>query len=263
MRVALLSDIHGNSVALEAVLTDIEMRGGVDAFWVLGDLVALGQDPVGVLEDLSSLPNVRCTRGNTDRYVCTGDRPPPTLEDAKANPDLLSVLVEVAGTFAWTQGAVTQAGWLEWLADLPLELRETLPDGTRFLGVHAAPGTDGDPGIGIHPGLGEIDLRRLLSGCEADLVCVGHTHWPMDIQVDGRRIVNVGSVSNPLLPDLRASYVVLQADESGYQVQHERVDYDRDAVITALRRVQHPGAGFIMKHLRGQMRAHHWRQDQR
>src|SRR5919109_4209325 len=82
MRIALLSDIHGNSIALEAVLTDIERHGGVDAYWVLGDIVALGHDPIGVLERLAGVPNTRYTRGNTDRYVVTGDRPPPTPTDA-------------------------------------------------------------------------------------------------------------------------------------------------------------------------------------
>jgi predicted phosphodiesterase len=55
MRVALLSDIHGNSIALESVLTDIAGQGGANAYWILGDLVALGPDPIGVLEQLSAL----------------------------------------------------------------------------------------------------------------------------------------------------------------------------------------------------------------
>ncbi len=255
MRVALLSDIHGNSIALDAVLADVELQGGVDAFWVLGDLVALGHDPVGVLERLAALPNARFTRGNTDRYVSSGDRPPPTRADSEANPNLLPILVEVAGTFAWTQGAITAAGWFEWLAALSLELEVILPDGTRFLGVHAAPGTDGDPGIGIHPRLGLADLRTLLCGCEANLVCVGHTHWPTDLRVDGTRIVNLGSVSNPLPSDLRASYAILEAGRSGYRIRHRRVDYDREAVIAALERVRHPGADFITRHMRGEVEA--------
>lgn len=219
--------------------------------------MALGHDPVGVCEYLSALPNLRCTRGNTDRYVCTGERPPPTLEQAKENPGSRPVLVEVAGTFAWTQGAITQAGWLEWLADLPLELREVLPDGTRFLGVHAAPSTDGAPGIGVCPGLGETDLNALLAPCEADLICVGHTHWPMDKRVQGRHVVNIGCVSKPLPPDLRSSYVVLHADESGYHLDHRRVDYSRDAVAGAMERLRHPGARFVAKHMRGEARPHY------
>src|SRR5687767_12043569 len=106
MKLALLSDIHGNSVALDAVLADIKAQGGVDAHWILGDLVAIGHDPVGVLERLTQLPNARFVRGNTDRYVFAGDRPFPSLTEAEADPKLLSVLVEVAGTMAWTQGAL-------------------------------------------------------------------------------------------------------------------------------------------------------------
>jgi predicted phosphodiesterase len=48
MRIALLSDIHGNTLALDAVLADIETRGGVDSYWILGDFSSMGYDPVGV-----------------------------------------------------------------------------------------------------------------------------------------------------------------------------------------------------------------------
>ena len=65
MRIALLSDIHGNFVALDAVLRDVSARGEVDGYWVLGDIVALGPDPVRVLERLTALPNATIIRGNT------------------------------------------------------------------------------------------------------------------------------------------------------------------------------------------------------
>jgi predicted phosphodiesterase len=252
MKIALISDIHGNSIALDAVLTDIERVGGVDTYWVLGDLVALGPDPVGVLERLSALPNAHYTRGNTDRYVITGERPPPSLADVQRLPELLPVLAEVAGTFAWTQGMLTAGGWFEWLARLPLELREVLPNGTRCLGVHAAPGMD--DGNGIPPDLEDPELWGLLAGCAADLVCVGHTHWPLDRQINGVRVINLGSVSNPVLPDLRASYVIVQSIASGYQLNHRRVAYDREAVVIELLRLRHPGAEFIIKHMRGEHR---------
>ena len=100
MRIALLSDIHGNEVALRAVLEDIEAQGGVDAYWVLGDLVALGPKPVEVLEQLSSLQNLQVIRGNTDRYVTTGARPYPTQDDVRADPSLLPRLIQVAETFS-------------------------------------------------------------------------------------------------------------------------------------------------------------------
>jgi hypothetical protein len=172
MRVALLADIHGNDTALKVVLEDIEAQGGVNAYWILGDLVALGPHPVQVLQILSVLPDTRFIRGNTDRYVVSGDRPSPSIEDAKRNSELMGALVEVANTFAWTQGMITAGGWLPWLQELPIDTRISLPNGTRFLGVQASPGRD--DGSGIAPHMNSAEIASLLRDCDAELVCVGH-----------------------------------------------------------------------------------------
>ena len=252
MRIALLSDVHGNPIALDAVLADVQAQGGVDTYWVLGDLAAIGYDPVGALERLAGLPNVRCARGNTDRYVVTGERPNPAFAAVESDLRLLPLLVDVAQSFAWTQGAVAATGWLEWLAALPFEQRAVLPDGARLLGVHASPGSDER---GVHPGLSDAELKSLFADCAADLVCVGHTHWPMELHVDSVHVVNLGSVSNPLPPDLRASYIILEADDAGYRLQQRRVDYDHQAVIAAAQQVRHPVAGYIARYMLGQRRA--------
>jgi predicted phosphodiesterase len=249
VRLAVLADVHGNLIALEAVLADVAAQGGADGFLVLGDHAALGPDPVGTLERLAALPGVRLLRGNTDRYAVSGDRPPPTLAEVRANPALLPILVDVAHSFAWTQGVVTGAGWLDRLAALPLEVRLTLPDGTRVLGVHAAPGRDDGPGI--RPGLSDAELRAVVAGAGAELVLVGHTHWPVDRTVDGVRVVNVGSVGNPTVPGLGAAYVLVAAAAGGYRLWHRRVAYDATAVLAALRRVRHPAAAWIADHYLG------------
>jgi predicted phosphodiesterase len=203
MKLALLSDVHANLVALEAVVADIEARGGADGFLVLGDLVAHGYDPVGVLQRLASLPNIRFVRGNTDRHLAE-DRLAMLWERSLVGEDGFEVAIEMAHSYGWTQGLLTGAGWLQWLATLALEYRMTLPDGSSLLGVHAAPGTDEGPGL--RPTHNEDELRALIGGCDAHVLVVGHTHWPLDRIVDGVRIVNVGSVSNPFPPDLRACY---------------------------------------------------------
>jgi len=249
MRIAILSDIHGNSIALDAVLQDIQAQGGVDAYWVLGDLAAIGFDPIGVLERVAELPQARLIRGNTDRYLVTGERPSPTIKECEANPTLWLTRVQVASSFSWTQGAVMVSGWVEWLAGLPLESRTALPDGTQVLCVHAAPGCD--DGQGVHPGVSKETLRALVAEGEANLIFVGHTHWPMEVRVDEVHLVNAGSVSNAFPPDVRASYVMLEADESGYRLRHRRVAYDREAVIGELGRVNHPAAKYIIQYLRG------------
>jgi len=254
LKIALLSDIHGNAIAFDAVLADIAVQGGVDQYIFIGDYVALGSDPAEVLRRLDGIPNATYVRGNTDRYTVQEDLPPPTAEDVRADYAKLAKYTEVARSFAYTRGAVAAMGRLDWLRGLPVEHRLTLPDGTRFLAVHASPGTDDGPGI--HPRLTEAQWAQTLSGCNADLVCVGHTHTPMNVQIGDVHVINLGSVSNPLAidtpPDLRASYVLLTADAQGHTLQHCQVDYDHPAAIAHLYEMSHPAADFIAAFLRGE-----------
>jgi predicted phosphodiesterase len=247
MRVALLADIHGNDIALKAVLGDIEARGGVNAYWILGDLVALGPQPVQTLEILSVLPNTRFIRGNTDRYVVSGDRPSPSIEEAKSDSELREALVEVANTFDWTQGMITAGGWLPWLQELPIDMRISLPNGTRFLGVHASPGRD--DGSGIAPHMNAAEMASLLRNCDAEFVCVGHTHCPFEHKIGGVHVVNPGAVSLSVTADKGASYAILDAGENDYSVRHYSVSYDRAKVIDQLNSMRHPGRGYLIKHL--------------
>ena len=249
MRLALLSDIHGNPLALDAVLADIQRQGEVDAYWVLGDFSGIGYDPVTPLKTVSALPHARFTRGNTDRYVVTEALPVPP-EKALEDPALLPDVIRAARSFSWTRGYLSATGWLDWLANLPLDTRLTLPDGARLLGVHAAPGRD--DGHGIQPSHSDADLEQRLAGCEADLVIVGHTHVPLDRQVGEVHVINLGSVSNPVTPGLQATYALLDADAQGYRVELRRVDYDHEAVIQAIEQSSYPDPAYLIRFMRGE-----------
>jgi predicted phosphodiesterase len=253
MKVAVLSDVHGNRDALEAVIADATAQRAT-AWWVLGDLVAVGPEPIPTLEVLANLPGVEITRGNTDRYVLTDDRPRPDADEVVADPALLPLYAQVQASFAWTGGAVTACGWRDWMEDLPLEVSMTLPDGTTVLGVHATPGRDDGPGI--TPDRPAADLQRDLAGCGAAIVIAGHTHRATDRLVGGVRAVNSGSVSNPITDDLRASYVLVHADRHGHHVEHRRVSYDRDAFLAAVARSGHPAAAYIASFQRGEQVRH-------
>lgn len=248
MRIALLADIHSNVIALNAVLADIDARGGADTYWVLGDLVGLGPDPVGVLERLKQLPDLRLVRGNHDRYVATGERPFPTAADAAADPALIPRLVEMNSGFAWTQGMVTAAGHRAWLTQLPLTLRCTLPDGTRVLGVHASLQGDEDPAI--EPATADDALQTLFAGAGADLIVGGHSHRPVDRTIAGVRYVNPGAVSNVPPPDLHAGYALLDAHPATHTLSYHRVGYDRQAAIDQLYAHGVPNADFVAAILR-------------
>ncbi len=157
-----MADIHGNDVALRAVLDDAA-GCQVDRWWVLGDLVLLGPRPAEVLGLLRLLPGIEMLRGNTDRYVLTGEQPAPhaTAADAAGSVELVERYGLMAAGIGWTRGVLCQAGLLDVLVSLPSELSLPLPGGTRMLGVHASPGADDGPGI--RPGLPDEQLSRLLA----------------------------------------------------------------------------------------------------
>jgi len=254
MRIAILSDIHGNRVALDAVLADMATQGTIDAYWLLGDLVALGPDPVGVMQRLHALPNQQAIRGNTDRWLIDVHHEFPLSPEAISQAERAneSDPLQLAYAMTWAQGALTASGDLAWIAALPLEYRTVLPDGTRVLCVHAAPGQDDGPGI--RPVMSDAEIATAIAGAEADLIFVGHTHWALDRTVNGVRIINLGSISLQVLPDLRASYVILEADASGYQIQLRKVEYDHQAVIAHLTSIKHPALATIAGFLRGERR---------
>jgi predicted phosphodiesterase len=248
MRLGLISDIHGNRIALDAVVAD-GVANGVEAWWVLGDLVAIGPEPVETYNALATLPRVRFVRGNTDRYVVTGARPAPHAADVERDPSLQGLFDAVAASFAWTHTRLADAGLLEALAQLPASQRLVLGDGTRVLGVHASPRSD--DGTGIRPDLSDHELAALVAGSDADIVCGGHTHLATDRSVGGTRAVNLGSVSNPMTDDRRASYVIIESIDGGHRLGHRRVAYDHAAFIDRVEASGHPEAAYIISFQRG------------
>jgi hypothetical protein len=139
MRLAVLADVHGNPLALEAVLADVASVG-VDGCLVLGDLAAGGYDPSGAVERLRALRDAEFVRGNGEAMLTGGDHV-RLVQAAAGNPEAAARALVLAAVLSWTHGHVAARGHLDWLSGLPLERRITLPDGTRLLASHAAPGS--------------------------------------------------------------------------------------------------------------------------
>ncbi len=247
MRVAIFSDVHGNAMALDAVLADIDRVGGVDAWWFGGDAAALGHDPAGSLQRLASIPDLVRVRGNTDRYLVTENQDGDRALLAKAADDVDAALqtLSFGMGFEWAVGAAQAVGLRDWLVELPVEWRTTLPDGTRVLLVHAAPGKDDGPGI--NPDDADAVVAERLAGADADLVITGHTHLPLDRTVDGVRVWNLGSVSNPNTDDRRAMWTLLEADDAGYSLTRQYAEYDIPAMLAALDETHHPTRAYVRR----------------
>ena len=233
MRVAILADIHGNLMALDAVLVDIERAGGADRFWVLGDLACFGPHPEGTLARLTSLPQAHIISGNTDRYLVTNARPSGPIPRNAADWDRLpAVLLERDGNFRWT---VAQLGyeWFTFLRDLPAQLCFNVPAYGSVLAVHGSPRSDQE---NIKPETTDIQIKTMLAGTGARLVVCGHTHFPLDRQVGHWRIINPGSVGMPSRDgDNRAAYALLAFAQGQCSATQRRVAYDVAAVVAQLK----------------------------
>jgi predicted phosphodiesterase len=238
-KLAVLSDIHGNSLALGAVLADLDAQGGADYVVVLGDLAVFGPDPAGVLNLLWEREPVFYVRGNTDRYLVEGQYP--------GGPGSQSWESQVLASFPWTARQLGEAG-LQFLASLPPQQLLRLDGDHTILAVHGSPRSDEE---GIRRDTPDAELASMLSGRSYTLLLCAHTHLPLDRMVVGRRVVNVGSVGLPFDGDPGASYARVYLEPGGgYQVEFRRVTYDVEAVVSQLFVVDHPTANVGTYNLR-------------
>lgn len=206
MRVAVLSDIHGNLPALEAVLADVEQEG-VDAVVVAGDVIG-GAFPAEVFDALAGLPDVRIVRGNADRFVLEGTD--EFGEDWAAERERMGG-ERLAAVSAW-----------------PLTHELEIEGLGRVLVCHAIPTADEPVFTKITP---DEDVAALLGDLDADLLVVGHTHMQFDRRLpSGLRIVNCGSVGLPYDGRRGAFWAML-----GPSVDLRHTDYDVDAAVASMR----------------------------
>ncbi|GAB4572593.1 MAG: metallophosphoesterase family protein [Anaerolineae bacterium] len=248
MRLAVLSDIHGNLHALEAVLQDLAQAGGADLIWILGDLVAFGPDPRGCLAAIRALPEetTRVIQGNTDRYVTTWARPHAEKPTAETWPQYVQMMMAREANFAWTSQQLTGEE-AEYLLKLGTDLTENVAGYGRVVGFHAGP--DDDEMVLLPYTPDDIILDALLVR-EGRLALGGHTHKPMDRDLGTWRFVNPGSVGLPFDGDQRAAYAVLTFEGGAVEVAFRRAAYDVDAAIAALEACGNPGSGFAIERLK-------------
>jgi predicted phosphodiesterase len=226
--IALISDIHGNLTALDAVLADID-AARIGERYCLGDLVGYGPDPKGVVDRMraSGIPTVLgnydegigLRRGDCGCYYAT----PLARSDGEAG-------------YAFTEAQIDDDR-AAWLAGLPHELRFT-HGGRRVLLVHGSPRKVNEY---LLPDRTDEQLVRLAKAADADIVCVGHVHMPYHRVLagsDGTRIdyVSVGSVGKPKDGDPRACWTELTlGDEGSVDADFHRVAYDIETVAAKMR----------------------------
>lgn len=230
MRLALLSDVHANLHALDAVLADIAARPDIAARYHLGDLVGYHAFPNEVVARLGAegIPGIG---GNYDSTVALDYKHCGCRSE---NPRQEELAHE---SFAWTLAQVTPATKRA-LAALPFRL-DLRPLGGHVAGptltlVHATPQSNL---VYVTEDRSDDFLRKMAAAAglkDGDVIAFGHTHKPWQRVVDGVRFVNTGSVGRPKDGDPRAGYVILDLSGDTPRAEVVRVPYDVEAAVTAL-----------------------------
>jgi putative phosphoesterase len=226
MRIGIISDIHGNLPALEAVLQDIKTRR-VEAVYCLGDLVGYAPFPNEVTERIRA-EGIPTIVGNYDDGVGF-DRD----ECGCAYRDPIERQLGDL-SFAWTKAHVTAEN-KAFLRTLVKEIRFEA-DGRGLLLVHGSPRKINEYLFEDRP---VSSFQRLAASSDADIIVFGHTHRPYTKLVDGVLFVNAGSVGKPKDGDWRACYALLEPT-AAQPVTFFRLEYDVSTVAAAIRASELP-----------------------
>ncbi len=237
MRIGLLSDIHGNLVALEAVLADMQQRGPLDEIVVAGDLVWEGPWPSEVVDRLK-VSGAVVLAGNTDAFLARRPDHPPEHKEP----------LSFAAHWRWLTEKLGPER-IAYLLALPSSHRVSPAPGHDLLVVHANP-TDDERYI--LPRMSDSDLDELLgpvADCEWEALAFGHMHIPFIRCWRDRLLVNVASVGLPRDGDQRAAYAILAWDGAAWQAELYRVMYEVPIVIHEMRNGGLPRGKYLAERL--------------
>jgi len=224
-RIAVLSDVHGNLVALEAVLKELK-REKPDFVLVAGDLVLNGPEPNATIDALRGLEadGGIIVSGNTDIAVGDFDYTAAFPQYADGVPDIVTAAVE------WAHDELGD-DQLDWLRRLPAERRIRAGDDQLVLVVHASPGSQTR---GFDPALDTNVVFERAAATDARVICVGHTHLPEVRDLGWKLIVNDGSAGYVFDGDPTASWAMVSVDGSEVSAEIRRTEFDVLAVANAI-----------------------------
>jgi putative phosphoesterase len=242
VRIAILSDIHGNLVALRAVLSDFQIRG-IEQVLCLGDVAATGPQPREVIELLQPL-KWPCVMGNSDETLAKNA---PDIPDEKAweqapEEDKRRMLE----LDEWTRKQLTKSH-RDYLSTFHPTVNFSPQSGPSFLCYHGSPRSNHE---GIFTTTPNDELAKYVEGCNADIFAGGHTHTQMFRRFRRSIMVNPGSVGLPLQEDssgrvrnpTRAEYALASFAGKSFSLELLSVPYSRADLEAAVRDSGMPNA---------------------
>ncbi len=237
MKFALITDIHGNASALEAVLAILHRDQEIETIYCLGDLVGIGAETNEVIDLIRSDKKIRTISGNHDENVLAllnGERYPDSYLHAKAH-------------HSWVANQLTAENRV-FLGRLPRTISKVV-ESRRILFTHYAY-RDVRAMIGEEPLRPTVDgnketLPQLFADTSATLICFGHHHPRQFVQVNGTTYVNPGALG--CQPEAIAPFAVVSGDSENWDVEFMDVPYDDAAYLESFNASDMPSKELLRK----------------
>jgi len=235
MKIAFISDIHGNAIALDAVISDLEEKN-VDQIFVLGDLCYRGPEPKRALEMIRSL-NADVIKGNADEWVVRGVKKGEMPDEAL---DLMNKERD------WTFAQLDSED-IDYLKQLPTEKNIHIGN-VNIFAFHATPDSLFD--VVLPNTNDEVLQEKMISKTDADIYVYAHIHRPYIRSVQGKIVMNIGSVGLPFDGITKASYGLLEIKNGNIRTSIERVNVDIEQVAQKYKDVGYPNAEMMINVVR-------------
>lgn len=227
MKVAIISDIHGNIDALESVLNDIDSENCQKIF-CLGDIALAGPEPSNTISKIKELIDSRdfhIIQGNTDKML--------SVFSFETQNEILKTNAVMASAYLSDSKLLTNEE-KEFLKNLPPQEEINL-FGIKILLVHGSPRKNNE---NIYPDMKIEEIEEIIKDTDADLIFCGHTHMPCGYQTNTEQtVVNAGSVGRPFSESPESCYVIMDIDEktSRYQIKHKFIKYNVEQAAEKIR----------------------------
>lgn len=228
MKIAVLSDIHGNMFALRAVLEDMK-QFNVERIFCLGDLAMAGPEPNKTI-DYVRTQDWTVIQGNTDEMIAcySGD----VYNAVKAGASIMANALEQDVKEISDENK-------KYLKNLPINKCVEI-EGLKILLVHGSPRRNNE---NIFPNMDMNIIEDIFNEVDADVVFCGHTHMPCGYQTNSKvTIVNDGSVGRPFTENPKACYVIADINNGNIEIEHRMIDYDKTSAVAMLEKRQFEGA---------------------
>lgn len=239
LKIAILTDIHGNKLALNAVLKEIDAQGDIEEIWCLGDMIAMGPDTNEVLDILFARPNIRMITGNHDEAILSliaGEGHPETYKHIREH-------------HKWVAERLSAEN-IDRLKILPRMIEKEI-NGTRIVGIHYHIESDKrNAHIKDEPFHSIVDatlenMENLFANYPAEIICFGHHHPEHFLQNDHQIYLNPGALG--VSKGTTAPYAIIDFTTPKPIIQIRHVSYDKKAFLQSFETLNVPQREILFK----------------